>query len=492
MPNKTRIWSPASVLLLLPLTCPSLIMRSHGYTTGVRRRIVGSITTRSTTTAPAIASHGIQQGRLRAPIYHRRVSSSSSSTSSSSWSSSASLFSSVKTGYYETTLHNDEIPLSKLLEKAAAVRKKWSKQQQKSSSEETTTTTTPSLAQLVELTSFLHNNNNNNNNRNALHSLLYFDSSYEYTNANSSNDKDDDNDGDTNPQSRRRGYANWLIPGKIMVGQYPGGVPEVSTPTREETRDHLRKVLGFRTTAGAPRTPPTCTTKVCFVSLQAEVPSQNDVETWQKRNGQIYLLNQDNNRQQQWPNPFTPYKPEVEAVLQNQQASSQKNANDTDDNENHHTILVDYWHHPIEDLSVPSNSNKMKGLLWKILQFLDNDEEDTTLVYLHCWGGRGRAGLTACCLLTLFVWAADVPETKTATSSTITVDTILEIVQTGYASRLGATTLLPPALQRSPQTVAQRKYVAHFFREVQHAAQHATTTPTRAATIPHDTDTETR
>ena len=490
MPNKKRILSPASVLLLVPLTCPSLIMRSHGYTTGVRRQLVGSRTTRSsTTTAPAIASHGRPQVRLRAPTDHHR--SSSSTSTPSSWSSSVSLFSSVKTGYYETTLHNDEIPLSTLLEKAAAVRTKWS-QQQHSSSEEITTTTTSSLAQLVDLTSSLHNNNNNARNKNALHSLLSFESSYEYTTANRSNDdKDNDTDGETTPPSRRRGYANWLIPGKILVGQYPGGVPEVSTPTREETRDHLRKVLcGFRTD-GAPRTSPT-TNKVCFVSLQAEVPSQNDVETWQKRNGQIYLLDTENNsRQHQWPNPFTPYKPEVEAVLQHQQAASQKNATYTD-KDNHHTTLVDYWHHPIEDLSVPS-TNKMNGLLWKILQFLDNEEEDTTLVYLHCWGGRGRAGLTACCLLTLFVWAADVPETKTATATrNITVDTILEIVQTGYASRLGATTLLPPALQRSPQTAAQRQYVAHFFREVQHAAQHATTTPTRAATLPHDTETETR
>merc|ERR1712232_629069 len=101
---------------------------------------------------------------------------------------------------------------------------------------------------------------------------------------------------------------------------------------------------------------------------------------------------------------------------------------------------VQYVHHPIEDLSVPSNSNNLKLLLWKLLHFLDDDNANTVM-YIHCWGGRGRAGLTACCLVTLLAFATDADDgskdnaNKSTSTSAITVERIFDIVQSGYNSR---------------------------------------------------------
>eukprot|EP00536_Pseudo-nitzschia_multiseries_P007838 jgi/Psemu1/305267/fgenesh1_kg.189_\ len=147
-----------------------------------------------------------------------------------------------------------------------------------------------------------------------------------------------------------------------------------------------------------------------------------------------------------------------------------------DSNQNSETVAVRYLHHSIRDLSVPSTSNQMRLLLWKLLDVLDaSDGRETynhhhhhqSMVYIHCWGGRGRAGLTACCLLTLLNFASE----NTTPSS---LQTVFDIVQTGYESRIGSEHM-PLALSRSPQTDSQRAFVTRFFEEVREAAQHANT-----------------
>ena len=53
----------------------------------------------------------------------------------------------------------------------------------------------------------------------------------------------------------RRDWANWLIEGRLMLGQYPHMQPSVPGPTIADSRAHLRRVLS----SGVD----------CFVSLQA-------------------------------------------------------------------------------------------------------------------------------------------------------------------------------------------------------------------------------
>ena len=313
-----------------------------------------------------------------------------------------SLFESMRTGYYRNT-NSDEISLEKLLEKAASV-----------------LSTTPPNA--------LENLNDRER--------LFFSSSYD-----ASGSKDDENNMTT------RGFSNWIVPGKIMVGQYPGRVPETNTPTEEEKRQHLRNVL-FHPVGE------TANSKdICFVSLQSELPPQDDHDSWKKNNGEIYL---DLSSRMEWPNPFSHYAPMAESVLQDQGSGSDQPKN----------VSVRYIHHPIQDLSVPSNSKKMKLLLWKILDFLDSGENKDSMVYVHCWGGRGRAGLTACCLLTLLEFASSTNTDR----KPMDVRAIFDVVQTGYGSRLGSENM-PEALSRSPQTESQRAFVNRFYQEVEEEAR---------------------
>merc|ERR1711982_174406 len=59
--------------------------------------------------------------------------------------------------------------------------------------------------------------------------------------------------------SVERGFCNWLIPGTLMVGQYPGKTPETNGPSQKECEMHLRTMVNH---AGVS----------LFCCLQSEVP----------------------------------------------------------------------------------------------------------------------------------------------------------------------------------------------------------------------------
>ena len=119
---------------------------------------------------------------------------------------------------------------------------------------------------------------------------------------------------------------------------------------------------------------------------------------------------------------------------------------------NKETVLKEptFLNYPIPDLSVPS-AQPLQDLLLQLLQALEEDQHH--VIYLHCWGGRGRAGLVGACLVSLLY-----PE--------LDAETVLDWIQRGYDSRAGADQM-PRALQKSPQTDKQRQFVAQFVRERQ-------------------------
>jgi Cyclin-dependent kinase inhibitor 3 (CDKN3) len=233
-----------------------------------------------------------------------------------------------------------------------------------------------------------------------------------------SSEKSENNDtNDRYDYANLRGFCNWIIPGKIMVGQYPGQNPEIDGPSATEVESHLSTLLQD---AGV----------TLFVSLQSEIPPQDDYPSWTDQGGQVFL--EDYRSRILFPRPFVHYAPVVESIVQQQQQRRE----------------CQYLHWPIEDLSAPDNVQSLNGLLLRILTMLDEDDE--TVVYIHCWGGRGRAGLTASCLLSLLF-----PEVE--------AQPILDLVQAGYDTRLGARTM-PNGLSKSPQTQSQREFVRNFVK----------------------------
>ena len=64
---------------------------------------------------------------------------------------------------------------------------------------------------------------------------------------------------------------------------------------------------------------------------------------------------------------------------------------------------VVYKHMPIQDFSTPTPDH-----MRRILRELDGLMEDGHAVYLHCYGGIGRTGMTVGCYLVKHGWQAEV------------------------------------------------------------------------------------
>jgi len=236
----------------------------------------------------------------------------------------------------------------------------------------------------------------------------------------------------------KRGFCNWLIPNYVMIGQYPGMTPESSSATFDEAQDHIDAIM----TRDMDRTS-TCARagKIkMFCCLQDEIPSQNDDSAWSQNGGRIQLPIGEG--REDFPGFFNHYAPMVEGTR-----SSDSNC-DIDD--------VEFLHAPIVDLSTPDSSS-LRNLLSTILSsliFNNNEDDDVSssgAVYIHCWGGRGRAGLVGACLLSLIY-----PE--------LSAEDCLDWVQKGYDTRDGAA-FMPVGLRRSPQTAKQREFVCKFVKD---------------------------
>jgi|MudIll2142460700_1097286.scaffolds.fasta_scaffold426457_2 protein-tyrosine phosphatase len=127
--------------------------------------------------------------------------------------------------------------------------------------------------------------------------------------------------GDALPRPHDNCY--WLLPGRIIAGEYPSGIDERSS------RPKLRAILSLGVTR--------------FIDL-TEVDE------------------------------LVPY-----AELMHAEAAAQGR-------------MAKHERHPIRDLGVPSVAR-----MRTILDTLESDRDGVT--YVHCWGGVGRTGTVAGCLL---------------------------------------------------------------------------------------------
>lgn len=210
-----------------------------------------------------------------------------------------------------------------------------------------------------------------------------------------------------------RGMCNWVIPNRLMVGQYPGQSPEPFAPNSNDVQSHIQSLTKD---AGIN----------LFCSLQSEIPAQSDKKAWEFNGGERYFP--DPYVRREFPRPFKHYAPIVESFNPD----------------------VKFIHAPIDDCDVPKSDGALSDLLMDLLTAMD---EEDRCIYVHCWGGRGRAGLVGACLLSLIF-----PEKDAAS--------ILELIQIGYDTRAGAKNM-PPGLQQSPQTQSQKDFVKLFVEERQ-------------------------
>ena len=219
----------------------------------------------------------------------------------------------------------------------------------------------------------------------------------------------------TSTKTVSRGFCNWLLPNFIMIGQYPGMTPESNGPSQKECNIHIKNMV--------------CDANVTlFCCLQSEVPCQSDDAGW--KSDEVYL---EQYYRREFPRPFTRYGG-IAQELTNKP--------------------IQFLFNPIEDLSVPSCNNSLLDLLSRLIQYMEenNTEDGSNVIYIHCWGGRGRAGLIGSCLVSLLF-----PE--------LSPTQVLDFVQSAYSTRAGAESM-PLGLRQSPQTEQQRMFVKEFVNFV--------------------------
>ncbi|KAK9821934.1 hypothetical protein WJX81_004471 [Elliptochloris bilobata] len=183
-------------------------------------------------------------------------------------------------------------------------------------------------------------------------------------------------------------YANWLIPGRLMLGRYPYIEPS-RCGSREQGEQQLRRLLEAGITT--------------FVALQAEVDAQETLRVGGQAGFLPYLPTATllhaamgappgaedlEGLRNQYLNSFLPPRRKQKRHAQEQAPARGR---------------LHFARFPIVDLDIPT-PELMEGALADLRARLGAGER----VYVHCWGGRGRAGTVgACALAALYDLPAD-------------------------------------------------------------------------------------
>ncbi|KAG2484751.1 hypothetical protein HYH03_016498 [Edaphochlamys debaryana] len=212
-------------------------------------------------------------------------------------------------------------------------------------------------------------------------------------------------------------FANWLIPGTLMVGRYPYVEPSRCT-RRELGEQQLERILETGVTT--------------FVSLQAEVPAQEEMKLSGKSGFLPYKATADLIRASlNGPPPMA-----IVEGLRNPMLDKYLPARKRPEQQPYHPIELEFCHCPIEDLGLPE-----KGPLATLIADLEQRILAGEKLYVHCWGGRGRAGTVGACLL--------------AHMYGLSAEEVLERVQRSFDTRQDGG-------RRSPETDEQLEFVRAY------------------------------
>ncbi|PSC73500.1 MAP kinase phosphatase 6 isoform B [Micractinium conductrix] len=215
--------------------------------------------------------------------------------------------------------------------------------------------------------------------------------------------------------------GNWLIPGRLMAGRYPFVEPG-RCRSHEVGEAQLRELVQAGLTT--------------FVCLQAELPPQESMRIGGLNGFLPYRATAQLLASSLSPPPSIEEvsalrTPELDRYLPPRRRPSayQQRAR----------IELNFSHCPIVDLSVP-DADRLRLLLSELAGRLEAGEN----LYVHCWGGRGRAGTVGACLL--------------AHLYGITADEALERVQRAFDTR-------KDDKRRSPETEEQVAFVRRFIAD---------------------------
>mmetsp|Transcript_30491 Transcript_30491/g.54642 ORF Transcript_30491/g.54642 Transcript_30491/m.54642 type:complete len:336 (-) Transcript_30491:196-1203(-) len=213
-------------------------------------------------------------------------------------------------------------------------------------------------------------------------------------------------------------YANWLVPGKVMLGRYPFIEPN-RCRSRVQGEDQLRSILQTGVTV--------------FCSLQDELPEQvkmpvGGIDGFVPYKATVDLMasamsgpvpqEQQVGLRNPWLDSYLPPRKRKQAPVQENKVEPK------------------YVRFPIIDMDITSVE-----MANQVVDFLCDEIDGGKKVYLHCWGGRGRAGMLGACYL--------------MKAYGLNAEEALQRVQLAYNTRND-----PPAV--SPETDAQVQFVREY------------------------------
>jgi len=209
--------------------------------------------------------------------------------------------------------------------------------------------------------------------------------------------------------------SNWVIPGKVMQGRNPNS----GRGSAKERVRALRQEGGIST----------------FVCLQAEIaPLRLENCDCQVMGGsQDYQTN---------PMPgFTSYAQDALDVMPPASVPPQ------------------FVHFGIRDFQPAESLEELTTLITHLQQRVLLSVETDEILYIHCWGGKGRAGLVSACLLgALYNYSSE--EEGTNKNITMDAEEALQRIQTYCSLRnQGMGTEI-----KSPETEGQKQQVRDFFK----------------------------
>ncbi|EIE21090.1 phosphatases II, partial [Coccomyxa subellipsoidea C-169] len=178
-------------------------------------------------------------------------------------------------------------------------------------------------------------------------------------------------------------FANWIIPSKVLLGRYP-----YVEPSRCRTHDEGEAQVSQILQAGV----------TTFISLQAETPPQTSM-TMGGVNGFVPYASvaallvsamsgpPDMKEVNGLRNPY------LDTFLPPRRKQQRQEAQELEEQRPPRRQLA-FLHYPITDLDIPT-TDQVRELIGEIARRVEAGE----VLYVHCWGGRGRAGTVAACLL---------------------------------------------------------------------------------------------
>eukprot|EP00948_MAST-09A_sp_MAST-9A-sp1_P001774 g1774.t1 len=151
--------------------------------------------------------------------------------------------------------------------------------------------------------------------------------------------------------------SNWVLPGQLIVGAYPGAVDDAT---------HQQQIMGIMKSGVS-----------TFVCLQSEYDASATEEEW--KSGK----------------KIRPYVNDAARICHQLQKEKKKKSKQSETDEKE-VNQISFVHCPIHDCDVQEDDVIIK-LATTILRRLDRGE----VIYLHCWGGHGRAGTVGSIVLGL-------------------------------------------------------------------------------------------